>query len=312
MSENSGSPKAEPADVSREASAQTHRQKQRIFIVVLGALAVFAACAVMWHYVSLRPFAAAIAAGGAVFLAPLPALITPETRGKWYIAVGLAALAGLGTWYATDTIERERDELSSVSLTERAVLVAATKELPASERRDFVDQIGWQLKSLDRQRKFVAMRELAEELADIIPDSGHAYYYQGEAFRALGNRTDVLGAFQNYLAAADHHGTEAIQGDYLQCYHGHDGYCGERTAWINHLLANDSYRLAERGSVDAMYGALDYEHHTIDIRSIGFPPDITIASSCQILTGLRVMLESKRRSTVVLDSVWREYKGRGC
>jgi hypothetical protein len=85
-------------------------------------------------------------------------------------------------------------------------------------------------------------------------DNGHGLYFSGEAWRAKAkqdptradfSRERVREHFFRYLASEPGLALIERDGDGAACYLREKGYCAERTAWINHLMAIDYYQQAQ-------------------------------------------------------------------
>jgi hypothetical protein len=265
-----------------------HERLIRYWPIVLGLAVLFVvACISLWRFPFLRPYVAGFGAAFAALLSPLLALIPPKGRSDWILIGVIAGLIGLGTWYSMDAIERDRDALQSRigQLNERRerqqqAYATTLKALPDSDRAIFILGAARQMRQLYAQSKFEPVLDLAALLADVDQENGHALYYEGEAYRSLGSRTFMRGALQRYLAAADRH-VEAEKGPAAECYEHPSGYCGERTAWINHLMANDYYN--ESPTSNNLGTAFKYEQQVLAIRPQGFYGLKTIKSSCDLL-----------------------------
>ena len=116
---------------------------------------------------------------------------------------------------------------------------------------------------------FTQSEKDVKEILSLDPANGHGIYYSGELKR-VGNRSlfkgDCLipGAlkgeagelefydddFNHYLDVERGLPAEERGGGVTSeaCYARSSGYCSERTAWINHLLANDMYGEAMRST----------------------------------------------------------------
>lgn len=128
----------------------------------------------------------------------------------------------------------------------------------------------------------------------------NALYFSGEALRVLGRRGDMLGAFKNYLYEADQDKKEAYDGSRDVCYKRASGYCAERTAYIDHLLANDAFAhaLTLQGSsrIKGIDEALDSVEETVNVSPCGFKSDYTIKSSEDLLEQIGTNLNQLGRS----------------
>ncbi len=95
---------------------------------------------------------------------------------------------------------------------------------------------------------------LATVLIEVNQDNGHGLYYSGEAWRAKAKqeptranffREQMRAYFFRYLDAESSLTLGERDGDGAACYQREKGYCAERTAWINHLMAIDYYQQAQ-------------------------------------------------------------------
>jgi hypothetical protein len=278
-------------------------------MVLVFVLLIVAVCMSLWGFQFLRPLLAGFGAGIAAFLAPLPGLMTPESRGKWLVAIGLACLIGLGTWYSSDAIERERDHLErKTAIFEsaiRALQTEGTQKLVLVEARDMRD--------LFNQRQFEPVFDRVDLLRAIDHENGHALYFRGELYRVLRQRTDMRGAFREYLQLADHY-PEALVGDARQCYLRPTGYCAERTEWISHLLAQDFLNEGRTCPRDRAAGVLGtafyYEGEVLKMRPQGFDPTESIESSCQLLHGIVRELSRLGQRTADVEVALNRYRVR--
>ena len=114
---------------------------------------------------------------------------------------------------------------------------------------------------------FVDAESDVDEILKLDPRNGHGLYYAGEIKRVknrslftdkscpipsgLAENHGVLDVFENdfyrYLDVEKSLPKTETIGDYSAeaCYNRSSGYCPQRTAWINHLLANDLYEEAK-------------------------------------------------------------------
>lgn len=267
----------------------------------------------LWHLSAIRPYLIGFSAALAAFLGPLPGIVDPQMRGKWLIAVILAAFIGLGTWYSADALEKEKDQMKGRLDTLHESLGTAITGLPSEGQSHLFLKAAPRLKSLLHQRHFGSVLDLVQVLANADQDNGHVLYFAGEGHRVLQERTDMRGSFQHFLQGADHH-PEAQDGDAAKCYERPSGYCAERTEWIEHLMADD-YRkeaLDLEGSkkTDALLTALNYERHTLTSRPCGFYRDQSVLSSYELMEGLAIQLRKLQLSTEEIDSLLKESQAR--
>jgi hypothetical protein len=289
--------------------------------MVLGLISlIVVVCMSLWRFGWLRPYLAGLGAGLGAFITPLPALIEPGTRGKWQIAVGLASVVGLGTWYSVDAIQRERDHLERQAAqierrfqSQREGFESWLKRLPGEQQSTFLLYGQGHLLDLFRKQQFQAVVDFAQLLAAIDQGNGHAFYFEGEGYRCLARRTDMRGSFRRYLQVANHH-PESKQGDAYACSQRPAGYCGERTEWVSHIMANDYLREARTGqraqAVTSLASAFDYEERVLSTRPKGFELEGTIASSCAVLKGIADELAALRQPTPEVDAALKAYRAR--
>jgi hypothetical protein len=288
-------------------------------------LVIVVTCVSLWRFPLLRPYLAGFGAGLAAFLAPLPGLITPDVRGKWVIAIGLAGIIGLGTWYSSNAIEEERDRLAlKVGELGRRLgfqrgalrdgpLPLAIEKLPVNEQQAFLTRAAVNLRTLDLEGRHDSVLNLAEVLGALDPANGHALYYEGQAYFHLRERTKMRGAFQKYLQESDHQ-ADSKDGDAAKCYQRPSGYCRERVAWIEHLMAYDYYREAMiSGSqvgtkVSGLGTALSYEQEVLQLRSHGFYRIGSIDSSCELLRELATEIRGLGRDSRAVDVTLARYQ----
>jgi hypothetical protein len=215
-------------------------------------------------------------------------------RDKWLITIFVAAFIALGTWFATselqgklEEVEANREVLQQTLDADTSAFETVVRTLPHGDQDDVLKLMADRFLNLWRAQRYIALDSLSHCVLGASPMNGHALYFSGEAFRELGRRGEMLGAFKNYLYQADQDRDEAYQGDRNVCYMRSSGYCAERTAYINHLMANDAYAEAQRESATSKAGelqeALSSIRYTLDVRPCGFDADLTTKSSGTLL-----------------------------
>jgi hypothetical protein len=242
------------------------------------------------HY-RIAPYLAGLGAGLAAFLAPIPGLVTPETRGKWLVTVLIAAIIGVGVWYSADDLEKSRDDMEKRLDTLTVSFKVAVKDLPKPAQEKIFENTAHYLRDVYNKKEQQSTLDLSDVLLTIDADNGYALYFAGLGSRGLGDRSSMRTYFRHYLATADQR-SEAQTGAYEVCYSSPDGYCRERTDWINHLMANDYYQEAENVRPEAqgntLAQALKYERselaHRIGI--CGFEREGTVIASYDLLEAL--------------------------
>jgi hypothetical protein len=282
--------------------------------ILITIIAIFATCALLWHAIGLRPYVAAFGAGLATFLSPMPGLLSPEARGKWLVAIIVSPLVGLGTWYATHELEEERSNLKSqeTSLEMRlaqnnSAFVSIIAGLPPETRDKVFLGAAKRFYDLFDRKQYSSVLDLANMILAVEGDNGHGLYFAGEAYRVTRDRADMRGAFQHYLAGANHD-PDAKDGDAATCSLRPHGYCGERTAWVGHLMANDYFYEAQsqQGTmkVDSLQTALSYERGSLSVRSAEFFHIQWSHSSCELIQEiereLKVLGEDAKDASALL------------
>jgi hypothetical protein len=297
-----------------KAHAKQHRLKAWILNPYLVTAALFlllvGVSSLVWRFDMFRPYIVGIAAGLAAFLAPIPGLLTPETRGKWVIAIFISAFIGVGTWYSADTLEREKDTLQLRLESQNRSFELAVRNLSNDERDAFIKNSARRLKTMFDRHEYEAVLDLADIIAKSYPNNGHALYYRGDVYRIFHNTTEMRGSLTNYLAAAELN-PDALDGPAAICYDRASGFCRERTAWINHLLASDFYHEAlgraapERST--ALMSSFKYENRTLELRSEGFDPDLTVKAPCDNLKHIAERFAELGQNKAEIDADLKKY-----
>lgn len=108
-------------------------------------------------------------------------------------------------------------------------------------------------KELARQN-YDCVLDIALVLIENAQDNGHGLYFSGEAWRGKAktitktsdtSRGKMRDAFFRYLDNEPRQPISELGGNAEACYQREKGYCAERTAWINHIMANDYYQQAQ-------------------------------------------------------------------
>jgi hypothetical protein len=99
--------------------------------------------------------------------------------------------------------------------------------------------------------EFGCVAGLASVLLQDDQDNGHGLYFSGETWRVKAKQEPARSDFSRdrmrefffrYLASASGLALSERDGVGADCYQREKGYCAERTAWINHLMAIDYYQ----------------------------------------------------------------------
>lgn len=290
-------------------------------ITIVLVTAILVTCIALWDVVWLRPVLATAGAGLAAFLGPIPGIISPETRSKWLVTIFVSALIAAATWFATKDLEvqlRESEE-ARVALDTRVVAqketLAALIQGSGKEAQDQIFIEGARLlKSLQQGDQYQQVLDLALPLLKLRPDNGTALAFAGYAYRSLGLNEEAKKKFENYVAASE--GVlDAKDGPQKACYERVDGFCAERTGWIEHRLAAiaiEQARAAEgKEKLKLLREAYDHEKRNIEIlkwsrsgKDQGFDAnDEEPLSSCAVLLELSTMLAQMKRLTNDVDTL---------
>lgn len=309
---------AAPAHQSRaKVLAFIRSRHSRLGLIWVSAtLVICTLCIGLWSNEAWRPALAALGAGSAAFLGPLPGLLSPETRGKWIYAIAISALITAGTWFATNSLGEQVQQLSTRTTYQRTALQTLTRELPTPAQDEIFLAAAPYLRGMvraararneggiDTRPDWEAILDIALPLISVRNTNGHALYFAGEAHRHLGQRVEMRGAFQNFEAAARPR-PDARIGAADACYQSPDGFCAERYAWIMHLMANDyleeSAELTGPAQTSALATALTYIIKETDIRESGFLPHDGALATCHMLQVLieDVAVDAATRSDLI-------------
>jgi hypothetical protein len=105
-----------------------------------------------------------------------------------------------------------------------------------------------------RLQDFECVSALTMVFLENDPDNGHGLYFAGEVWRVKAKqnpkhsdlcRDRMREHFFRYLGNESALPSNERDGDGKLCYEREKGYCAERTAWINHLMAIDYFQQAE-------------------------------------------------------------------
>ena len=196
----------------------------------------------------------------AALFGAIPGLISERARGRWFYALVGTAFVGVVTWYTTTKLEDQLD-------TERKKLETTRNELATVQSRyylfeedvrnharragheltiEFANILDkeWKTKILAKppsQRDYIHIDDTIRFMLTVDPKNGHALYFNGQAKRARKMPGSGQHDFFQYLEVEEGLSEEERGGSTARevCYQRPRGYCKQRTAWIQHLLAND-------------------------------------------------------------------------
>jgi hypothetical protein len=242
-----------------------------------------AICVWLWHVEWLRPWLASFGAGMVALLGPIPGLLSSEMRTKWLILIAVAALIGVGTWYASKNAEDEKGQAQYRDSFFESLL----KQMRPEARDEFCKGDAKQLRQLVLDRNYRQAKRETMMLQAYCPTSGHALAFAGYAYQGLQDYGEMLTAFNSYLSYADKHPLEAYDGDQEKCDERPSGYCAERTAWIEHLMANYFFGRAQTSAgsekIDDLRQVVAHEKYMLRPRKVGFHGDVTAHDSTDLL-----------------------------
>jgi hypothetical protein len=249
-----------------------------LVILILIGLGVW-----LWHIGWHRSVLVSVGAGAVALLGPIPGLLTPESRRKWLFLVLVAALIGVGTWYAVKSGEQQLEETRE----DLSFAFSALALSPAEVKDSVCKSMARPLQQLIKSREYEKARRQSRMLQTLSPANGHALFFAGEAFRGLHDNGQMLTAFNYYVFNADKRGQESSNGDADVCYDRPSGYCAERAAWVDHLLANHFFAsgMNIEGSKKTvpLENAVAHERSMYKRRATGFRADATTLDSVDLL-----------------------------
>lgn len=229
--------------------ARFFQAKLTLFVILSVGFLSFASYALPSWRPMMIPLGTAL---GALFSA-IPGLIDQKVRVRWFYAMLGCLMVGLVTWYTTmdmsNQLDAKRDELARLQSRHQMLETDVRRYARAAGDQIILEAAKilreeWRTNILanpPEQRDFTHTNELVKLILDIDRNNGHGLYYSGEAKRKQG----IIGGrhhdFYTYLGVEEHLPKEERDTsiDQEACYERPKGYCKQRTAWIEHLLATD-------------------------------------------------------------------------
>lgn len=241
---------------------------------------------------SWRPYMIPLGTALGAMFSAIPGLIAEKMSVRWFYAVLGCLMVGLVTWYATtdmsNQLDAKRAELARLQSRYQMLNADVRRYALASGDRIILESAKilreeWRTNILANepaQRDYTHTDELVKLILDIDRNNGHALYYAGESKRKQG----VLGGrhqdFNKYLEVEEKLPPEARGNstDQEVCYEEPRGYCKQRTAWIQHLLAKDYLEMGRKETDrekkrEALHTALKRAHEALDNFPGGFNAD---------------------------------------
>jgi hypothetical protein len=162
---------------------------------------------------------------------------------KWVllgVVVG-SFLVIAGTWHTIQLIQEKRD-LEDKLAAQVGFIQQYIDFLPAEQKPKAMLAFARVLRQEYGQRHYDRIYQATELLGRIYHDNGHLAYYQGEIWRVRKNSQEMRKSFLRYLEMESNQPEQDRSGDGEVCYNLRpEGFCGERTAWVCHLLAGEYY-----------------------------------------------------------------------
>ena len=157
----------------------------------------------------------------------------------WVVVGSLLVIAG--TWHTIQLIQEKRD-LEDKLAGQVGFLQQYIESLPVEEKPKAMLAFARVLRREYGQRQYDRIYQATELLGRIYHDNGHLAYYQGEIWRVRKNSQEMRKSFLRYLELESHQPEQDRSGDGEVCYNLRpEGFCGERTAWVCHLMAGEYY-----------------------------------------------------------------------
>lgn len=244
-------------------------------LTLIAVAIILVLCVMLWDIAWLRPILATAGAGLAAFLGPIPGIITPETRSKWLVTIFVSGLIAAGTWFATKDLaeqlrasENEKAQITARLVQAKDVMVTMLQAATGPAQDAAFLKSAELLKTMQHDGKYDCVIDLAHSMLRIRPNNGAALAFAGYAYRSLGDFEQAKKRFESYIAIAD---TEplATDGPAAVCYDRVNGFCGERTGWVEHRLAVIAILQAREATGDAkaslLEEAVEHERRNVGI-----------------------------------------------
>ena len=233
------------------ARARLHHLGNHAIVLVACLITTSFFFAVIWSkFPGFRPFLVVLAAALGTMLAAI-AGFSPTFYGKIVPAVLASILVGLGTWFTTFQLDNERKSFQSRLTLFQESFVDAASALSEGGRSELILKLAKILSTQTVLKHSDHVDDLSGIVLKIAPDNGHGLYFSGEASRirsfderallAAIDREHMRGQFDRYLSVERTLPPDQRNGAAKSCYDRALGFCAERTAWINNLMANDFF-----------------------------------------------------------------------
>jgi hypothetical protein len=162
---------------------------------------------------------------------------------KWVLlGVAVGSLFVIAGTSHTIQLNEEKHDLEDKLAGQVGFLQQYIDSLPVEEKSKTMLAFARVLRQEYGRRQYDRIYQATELLGQIYHDNGHLAYYQGEIWRVRKNSLEMRKSFLRYLELESNQPTQDRSGDGEVCYNIRpEGFCGERTAWVCHLMAGEYY-----------------------------------------------------------------------
>jgi hypothetical protein len=262
----------------------------RYFHLIILAVLISGALVFIWASRSKEwlPWVATGAAGfGATFCAAA-GMMPPQVRGRWLMNIAGGIFAALVTWYTAfdqnNQITNWHDRFEAIKIRHDLLqndLKHYVEALPSDNAAEILKKASVILvnrfaegaksaidaKRAFRPEDFYSAQDVISFMSVLDRSNGHALYYAGEIARKTGDPDNGHQQFFRYLETESTLGAAArIGGTTIDACRTPSGYCRQRTAWIDHLLANDIYKdtLRKKKAAESVVNGAPFSAHQFD------------------------------------------------
>jgi hypothetical protein len=178
----------------------------------------------------------------------------------WKIIALIATVATGGTapwWFPKREPEKPAPQVTAVSRDCDPQALRDSLFRAGSQKAAVVTMAASTMRNKFGEHAYECVLELAKVLLEQDPENGHALYFQGEFWRLKAAddpaqsplwRDRMREYFLRYLASERRLPPGERDGESNACYERERGFCKERTAWINHLMAVDYRQWADEAA----------------------------------------------------------------
>jgi hypothetical protein len=232
------------AEKSKSAAAANPRNL-RYALLILIVLCFGAFVIMVWLYPGAHALFVSIVLALIPFLCAVAAFTTRNRRARWLLVVFGGLVVGVGTWYSNSKLIQEKEDLANKINAHVGFLQQYMNLLPPDQKPKVMLAFAKVIREEFKQRQYDRIYQVTELLLRAFHDNGLLAYYQGEIWRIRENIPEMRKAFFRYLAMESNQPEEERSGDAEVCYNFRpEGFCGERTAWVCHLMASELYEQA--------------------------------------------------------------------